>query len=769
MLRIPLRRALLLLLLCAALGAPGASGAASAQIANGEARLRTGGVAQGVEQWDGPAVNRNSSIVAGAAPFEPPPGALVVSVAGAGIQRLSRAALADAGLDLAAGDLALLHLRRGGAEVPLEVSGDELRFYAPPPGDRWNAVDRYWLSREASPGARIGSRSVAPTGAPARATARERGGVYVPAVYDSRVGGPDGDHWFAASLRAAPAQPDTTTVTLTATLPPASGSTALTITLTALTRGAQRMDLALGGASASVSWDAPGNLARTATLPGAGAQLALTLHAAAGVATAQLDRVTWERPATLDFGGRGAAFVGEAGRWRYQLANAPDGAALYDISDPAAPLRLTGAPASEFEDGPEPRAYLLAGAGTLFEPAVAPYNAGYPSAGDGADVLYVAPEELRAALAPLVVFRQSQGRRAAVVTTEAIYARWSYGAVDPEAIRSFLRYDARGWPVRPSAVVLVGDGSSDPLDRTARGALNRNLVPPYLAAVDPWLGETACDSCYARLDADDPRGDTLPDVAIGRLPVKSGAELEALVRKLIAYELAPEGDAWRGRVALVADDADTAGDFAQQSDALAALQPATMDIERIYYDPTGARGIASAAEARARVRAAFNDGAGIVAYTGHSHQWQWALTDATASDTALLTLYDPDELRNAGRPAIVLALTCLSSAFATPAFSGTTLDERLLLAPGGAIAVWGPTGLGVAHGHEALARGFFGALWGSPPDATLGALTLAGYAALAEAGGSEALFTYALLGDPLTPARVWRGTSTVMLPLVARP
>ena len=701
-------------------------------------------------------------------PFQPPAGALVVSVASGGIQRLSRAALEGAGLRLDTTDLARLHLRRNGAEVPLEAASDELRFYAPPPGDRWNAVDRYWLALEAAPGARMATRDVAPAGAPVRTTARERGSAYAPQVYDSRLPGPDGDHWFAASMRAAPGSPDTSAITLTAMLPPLAATTTLTISLATTTRGAQRLDLSLGGTGASLQWDAPGTIVRTVALPSSGARLDLVLSAGAGAASALIDRVTWERPAALDLGGRGGAFLGEAGRWRYQLANAPTGAALYDISEPAAPQRLVGGGAGGFEDGPAPRAYLVAGSGTLFEPQVALYRGGEPVSSAGADVLYIVPDELRAALAPLVAFRQSQRYRTAVVSVEDLYTHWSYGAVDPESIRSFLRFEAAGWQARPSAVVLVGDGSSDPLDRTQRGALNRNLVPPYLAAVDPWLGEAPCDTCYARLDSDDPRADPLPDMAVGRLPVKSAAELTALVAKIIGYEAAASGAPWRSRMALVADDADTAGDFAQQSDALAALQPPSIAIERIYYDPTGARGIASASEALARVRSAFDAGAGLVVYTGHSHQWQWAVTDPTGSDTGLLMLYDPDKMRNSARLPVVLALTCLSSAFATPAFSGTSLDERLVLSPGGAVAVWGPTGLGVAHGHDALARGFFKALWLSKGDPTLGALTLAGYSELAAAGGSEALYTFVLLGDPLTPARVWRGGS-VLLPFVARP
>ena len=54
------------------------------------------------------------------------------------------------------------------------------------------------------------------------------------------------------------------------------------------------------------------------------------------------------------------------------------------------------------------------------------------------------------------------------------------------------------------AVSLVGDGSSDPFDYPTRGAKNVNLIPPYLAMVDPWLGETACETCYAQLNGEFP-------------------------------------------------------------------------------------------------------------------------------------------------------------------------------------------------------------------------------------------------------------------------
>ena len=73
------------------------------------------------------------------------------------------------------------------------------------------------------------------------------------------------------------------------------------------------------------------------------------------------------------------------------------------------------------------------------------------------------------------------------------------------------------------------------------------------------------------------------------------------------------------------------------------------------------------------------------------------------------------------------------------------------------MAVWGPSGLGLMHGHDALQRGFYTALWQAPPGAApLGALTTAGYLELFSHGSDQdALRTFLLLGDPLTPARIF--------------
>ncbi|HEU4326803.1 MAG TPA: C25 family cysteine peptidase, partial [Roseiflexaceae bacterium] len=704
-----------------------------------------------------------------------------VRVAQGGIQRLSAAALAAAGVEGGAAER--LHLRRDGRELPLEERTGpdglgELRFYAPAPGDRWNTTDTYWLTLEQTPGLRMAVRNVAPgEDTPERDTALERGIWRRPAVYDSVRPGPSGDHWFAAWLRPGDVAPLTATLALSPSLPGAGGDLRLSIDGEALTTGGHTLVAASASATVEASWSGPGLWRRELALPSASDTVLLRAAPGGSADIIAPDRIAWERPVRLLFGGEGGGFSGVPGRWIYRLDGRPDGGALYDISDPDGPALLAGA-GERFEDGGEgqtPRDYLLAGPGTLVEPTLAAWQP--PDYSTPADTLYIAPADLHAALAPLAEWRRAQGRSVRVIDVQALYDGWSGGEVDPEAIRSFLRHAAARWQPAPHTVVLVGDGSADPHSYGGQG--NVSLIPPYLAMVDPWLGETACESCYAQLDGDDPAADDadlLPDVRLGRLPVKDVAEAQRLVAKLLAYETAGPGGLWRSRGVFVADNGregdgtpDPAGDFPALADAAVAQQPRGLETARIYYDPWARSDdgkpldqpwrLGDGAQAHGAVLAALNSGAGLVSYTGHANPWQWGVTALDSAPGYLLGLYEPDNLVNGGRLPIVLEMTCLTSAFQTPAYGGMVIDERLLLArEGGAVAVWGATGLGIATGHALLQRGFYRALWASPPQqATLGDLVAAGELELfghAEQASAHHIRIFALLGDPLTPARV---------------
>lgn len=732
------------------------------------------------------------AVLAAAIPSRPPAfpatPAFRVRVSQQGLQVIPAATL---GATLIA-QPANIRVSRGGAEIPIELydangdsqwnAADELRFFAPAPGDRWNLHDTYWITLQVGSRLRIQSRAAPAPVSAAPTTALQQGVFRGVAYYDSRYPGGDGDHWFAAALQAEPGIPAdnraTMTITLTTTLPPVSGVVTFSVVAHTEATSARSLSATAGSSpGAPVSWSAVGVSAPTLSAPiGAanGTPAQLTLAATGQWTEVAVDAVRWQRPVSLSFGGQGAIFSGATGQNAYQLSGAPAVYTLYDITDAAAPVRIQPASSSAFADTLTARTYLLAGTGTRFTPTVEAYSG--TSLPTGAAAVYIAPAELFSALGPLLNLRRAQGYSVALVDVRTIYDGWSYGQVNPQAIRAFLQYAVNTWSPAPQAVTLVGDGTSDPFDYTRRGANNVNLIPPYLAMVDPWLGETACDMCYAQLDGDEPTSDKLPDIWFGRLPVKNAAELQSVVNKIVGYETAPAGGAWRGRMLFLADDQDSGGDFAAQAEASIAVQPSQIAVSRVFFGSDSGQ-IASASAARSIALRELSAGAAVVSYVGHAHQQQWAVTALSEQNNWLLHRSDVPGLANGARLPVVVSLTCLSSAFQWPSFVGATVDETLLLTPGGgAVAVWGPTGLGISYGHDKLQQGFYEALWAPAPPArgveravALGALTANGVDTLFSESVccQEAIYSYVLLGDPLTRLRVQMAWAT-MLPVTQR-
>ncbi len=733
--------------------------------------------------------------------------AIKVQVTAIGLQVVTGAQIAAAGFTLATLNPALLQLHYNGEEVALELDGvvngrltadSVLRFYVPTIGDRWNTTSIYWLTIGSSAGARMASRSVAPASAPTRNSAMAQGVWESPKIYDSRSAGADQDYWFHQKLIVSQNNNgtlETIAVDVTPHLPRIGGTATYTIAGTTNLRGQHTLrvlmkntptdlifDSMVGGTFAP-DWQPSFTSTVSNNTLGIGL-LSVVATNAQSDPTVWLDKVFWEEPVQLALQQAGTHFTGVTGTWRYTWSGLPANYRFYDVTNTVNPVLLTGATADAFQDGPTPRQYLVAAPGTLHTPVLLrhdPVRFGTV----GADAIYIAPAGFMNALEPLLQLRRDQGYKVASVDVQDIYDAWSYGHVSSAAIRTFLRYAHASWSPTPISVVLVGDGTWDPHNYEEKD--NINFIPPYLADVDPWLGEASCENCYVQLDGDDPLTGDDPngqffsiDMWVGRLPVKSPGELTDVAKKMISYETMNGVRLWQNRVVFIADNyirsitetgekvIDLAGDFAKHSDNIAMLSPSTIDNERVYYDPypqvtdpTGQQPwrISDATQAFKDVLSELSAGAGVVVYNGHSHQWQWAVTDESTAATPdyLFGLYDADGLTNKDSYFINLSMTCLTSQFQKPALSGTVLDERLLLTPnGGAIAVWGPAGLSVAYGHDFLQRGFFEKLWSSPSGtATLGELIEAGYIKLLteDTCCQDTAKTFLLLGDPLTKAR----------------
>jgi len=278
--------------------------------------------------------------------------------------------------------------------------------------------------------------------------------------------------------------------------------------------------------------------------------------------------------------------------------------------------------------------------------------------------------------------------------------------------------------VPPRYVVLAGKGSFDYKDHLGLGG---NLIPPMLVP-------TAIGLASADLRLGDVVGDDgIPEIAVGRIPVLDSVEFENYVAKIIAYE-SDQGGAWRDRVLMVSDDADVAGDFPVDSDALAAILPDDATIERVYlHQPY------SASEARDRIITVINDGATVLNYVGHGGGNQLAGENMLDLDDVALML-------NQERLPVVTAFTCYLAIFDYPGY--VSLGEELVVHPdGGAAAVWGPTGLSSNERAVALGEQAMALLFGS--EERIGDVVLQTMRAFVEGGGKvNHVDAYTFLGDP---------------------
>jgi hypothetical protein len=402
---------------------------------------------------------------------------------------------------------------------------------------------------------------------------------------------------------------------------------------------------------------------------------------------------------------------------------------LVDVQDPLHPRWIAGAAAGPDGAGGFQLRFVPSAAGRYV--AAAPAALAAPAAARGwsapsllstanrADYLVIAPAAMRDAAERLADTRRAQGMTAIVADLDQIMDTFNGGVSDPRAIRAFLSYAHTQWSQGPRYVALAGAGTYDYRNLLGFGD---NVVPPLM--IQTASGLFPSDSQFGDVD-----GDGLPEVAVGRLPVLSAAELDAYTAKLVGYESAPPAD-WTGKALLAADAADRGANFNADSDAVAGQFPPAYQVSRIDLTT------APLADARTQLLGALGAGTAFVNYMGHG-----ALDRLSAG--GLLTSADVPSLANGPRLPVLTAMTCTINRFEVPGIP--SLGEMLVKSGGGGTAaVWGPTGLSANGDARLLAERFYHA-----DDVRLGDRLLRAIAEYQALGGDPALpRLYDLLGDP---------------------
>jgi hypothetical protein len=661
-----------------------------------------------------------------------------VEVTRSGMARVRTGPLASAlgmTVEEAAGQIrsGRLRLSRGGQDVAWQpaADGDGLVFYAEAVQSAFTSVNVYWLER--GKGLAMAVPAVQPAVGPAAGFFADTLHLETDAIPAVSAPLPVDDFWIWKNL--FPGFPGFDRAAFAVDVPaPAPGAASLAIQLYGFA-AVQRAEVQVNGRRiGEIAWEGTGPATATVALPadvlvdGANQIELVALEAERGL---WLDSFDLSYPHLYRAVGDRLAFRAPAGGAIALTGFRSADVAVWDLAQPLAPRRLGGLSGQPQADGtwgvsflaPGPGPFLAVTGGALDAATVrASAPADLKNPGRGAEYVVLAPATLRAESQRLADLRAAQGLSTMVVDLGDVMDVFADGIYDPQAIRRFLAHAVGSWPTPPRYLVLAGKGTYDPKNLLG---LSTNLLPAFLVTTEE--GIAPGDAGYADLD-----GTGVPAVAVGRIPAVTAAEMRGYVDKVAAYESAP-GGAWTGQALLVADDADTGGDFAATSGVLAAALPPGLALTRV--DLAG-----QTAESRARLGDALRQGQGLFNYVGHGG------LDRLASEGLLLTS-DVAGLGNAPRVPIMTALTCLIAQFAYP--SVTSLGEELVLrSDGGAAALYGPTWMSQNAPAGELGRHLLPRL-AEPAGGRLGDRLLRGLADYTAAGGDrETLRTYVLLGDP---------------------
>ena len=416
------------------------------------------------------------------------------------------------------------------------------------------------------------------------------------------------------------------------------------------------------------------------------------------------------------------------GKYNFSLGGAKSEFSLLDVTDPSVPKRLEGElSGAELNAGlvlqQNSQFWLSAGAGSYLSPDSISVSEPGRIIGSGihGDVAIVVADELMEAAEPIEAIYAARGLSTAMVSTGEVYNEFGQGICDPGAIRSFFRYTQDSWSEPAQSLLLIGDGSYDPLMYITSYP---TLIPACI------LLNSKEGSNYDDIYVIAHESGEYPEVPISRITASSDAELAAYLLKVMIYD-SPEGSGvWENRVLLTADDEwgpySTHEFYHTQSCELLSdsILPTSLDrikfylIEYPWPSGTSPSGIhPEKPEARIDYIQELSDGCANMIFFGHGSYGQLA-------HEKLLVSSDVELIDNGSRQPMMIFASCDLGHF--DMISANCLAEDFELKPGsGSIASIGATRGTSPSSNETLFSHYYSEIYGSGSPTTAEALWLA--------------------------------------------
>lgn len=413
-------------------------------------------------------------------------------------------------------------------------------------------------------------------------------------------------------------------------------------------------------------------------------------------------------------------------------------------------------------------------------PAIDIYDAAdLKNTGNQADYIIITHPRFITDLTPFVDHRESfSGLSILTVDINDVYDEFGYGLKDPAAIKEFLTYAYHNWSApKPEFVLLIGDASIDPknyIKNSFSGLIPTHLFNTFDKFEDKYSNmEVPTDNWFVTITPDD----AVPDMMIGRLPVKTTEELKIIISKIITYETDPLDNAWNKNILFLTDNAaldmnpflkpmqqkleafqKAEEEFNLMADHFSTFLPEDTVAKKIYLsdyldESASTRIIDKKAGERVRLQMMeeLKTGALMTTYIGHGSVDRWAAEEIFQSKNV-------SELENESKLTFLVGLNCLNGYFISP-YDGTlespSMAEAFLLEKDkGSVASWMPTWLGYRNDHKLLGEGLFKAIF-EDGISTIGQAILSAKAYASERNvPDEVLNIFTLFGDPAMKLRM---------------
>ena len=352
-----------------------------------------------------------------------------------------------------------------------------------------------------------------------------------------------------------------------------------------------------------------------------------------------------------------------------------------------------------------------------------------------ADYLIVAhPSFIGEELDQFVKFKTELGYTVRVLDWLDIVNTYGYGNNTPAALNKFLATANQHY--RTDNILIVGGHTFDYFGITDENLVN--FIPSHYRPVSVFE-YTATDNPYADLN-----GDNIPDVAIGRWPVRSITDLQTIIAKTIDWHNNREDSQYQDAY-LVAQARDGQGlDFGKQLDIrvnFPMLELSEIDsVNTLYLDelPDSVTDVVS--YTRTELAEKINNGTDLISFSGHASPSSWGGQNIINTEFI-------NNLSNQGQPILLMPLACYITHFESVS-TNTLAHQWLFAGEQGAAAIHGASVLGDYRENGVFAQRY---LIEAKTAKTVGQAILNAKRKLG--ANNEILHNWTMLGDPALPIR----------------